>query len=143
MRSLPYHRHSLYWHFRHWCGVEWCTVRALGCYSTAQSSGRLPHPIHLSYIRRTTTRRVDGVYIAKVDDTVGHGLFAAVGLLPATFIGEYTGLICEDGIDDDNGYRMRQVRLGCASIMLGVQRIPGAVASFSRPNSWRIRVRGK
>ena len=36
------------------------------------------------------------MYVAKVNDDVGNGLFASVALKAGTYIGEYTGIVAED-----------------------------------------------
>lgn len=56
------------------------------------------------------------VYIALVDDCVGHGLFAGAAIVAGEFIGEYTGVVSEDGCggseSNTDGYRMRYPGIG-------------------------------
>lgn len=41
------------------------------------------------------------VYLAKISDTIGHGLFAGADMEPGTFIAEYAGLLRKDRYDED------------------------------------------
>ncbi len=43
-------------------------------------------------VTRSANRTRPNTYIAKVDDEIGHGLFAAVDIAPGKMIGEYTGI---------------------------------------------------
>ena len=50
---------------------------------------------------------VADVYLQKVNDTVGYGVFANSDIKPGDLIGEYSGLVCDDSVtrhDDDISY---------------------------------------
>lgn len=44
------------------------------------------------------------MYVKWINKTIGHGVFTEVDLNPGDMVCEYTGILCRDVADDENGY---------------------------------------